>query len=79
MEAKVDVYSCNDHLDLYAPPPATMIFSGALERHPGLKLVLAESRERCHVAARQGGRGADASSVYVRDPDGNLVEFMISP
>lgn len=26
---------------------------------------------------RQGGRQADASSVYVRDPDGNLVEFMI--
>ena len=27
--------------------------------------------------ARQGGRRADATSVYVRDPDGNLVEFMI--
>jgi catechol 2,3-dioxygenase-like lactoylglutathione lyase family enzyme len=27
--------------------------------------------------ARQGGRGTDASSVYVRDPDGNLLEFMI--
>ena len=27
--------------------------------------------------ARQGGRKAAASSVYVRDPDGNLVEFMI--
>ncbi len=26
--------------------------------------------------ARQGGRRADATSVYVRDPDGNLVEFM---
>lgn len=29
--------------------------------------------------ARQGGRRADASSVYVRDPDGNLLEFMIYP
>ena len=29
--------------------------------------------------ARKGGRGADASSVYVRDPDGNLLEFMIYP
>ena len=29
--------------------------------------------------ARQGGRRTDASSVYVRDPDGNLVEFMIYP
>ena len=27
--------------------------------------------------ARQGGRQADASSVYVRDPDGNLLEFII--
>ena len=27
----------------------------------------------------QGGRGTDASSVYVRDPDGNLLEFMIYP
>jgi catechol 2,3-dioxygenase-like lactoylglutathione lyase family enzyme len=27
--------------------------------------------------AREGGRRASASSVYVRDPDGNLVEFMI--
>ena len=28
---------------------------------------------------RPGGRRADASSVYVRDPDGNLLEFMIYP
>ncbi len=28
---------------------------------------------------RQGGRRAPASSVYVRDPDGNLVEFMRYP
>jgi catechol 2,3-dioxygenase-like lactoylglutathione lyase family enzyme len=27
--------------------------------------------------ARQGGRRRAASSVYVRDPDGNLLEFMI--
>ena len=26
---------------------------------------------------RQGGRKATASSVYIRDPDGNLLEFMI--
>jgi catechol 2,3-dioxygenase-like lactoylglutathione lyase family enzyme len=26
--------------------------------------------------ARQGGRRAEATSVYVRDPDGNLLEFM---
>ena len=29
--------------------------------------------------ARSGGRRADATSVYVRDPDGNLLEFMIYP
>jgi catechol 2,3-dioxygenase-like lactoylglutathione lyase family enzyme len=27
-------------------------------------------------AEREGGRQATASSVYVRDPDGNLLEFM---
>jgi catechol 2,3-dioxygenase-like lactoylglutathione lyase family enzyme len=27
--------------------------------------------------ARQGGRQKGASSVYVRDPDGNLLEFLI--
>ena len=29
------------------------------------------------VGDRQGGRGKTGSSVYVRDPDGNLLEFMI--
>ena len=28
---------------------------------------------------REGGRGVLASSVYVRDPDGNLIEFMTYP
>ncbi len=28
---------------------------------------------------RQGGRRRAGSSVYVRDPDGNLLEFMIYP
>jgi catechol 2,3-dioxygenase-like lactoylglutathione lyase family enzyme len=28
---------------------------------------------------RRGGRGIDATSVYVRDPDGNLVELMRYP
>jgi catechol 2,3-dioxygenase-like lactoylglutathione lyase family enzyme len=27
--------------------------------------------------ARQGGRRKASSSIYVRDPDGNLLEFMI--
>jgi catechol 2,3-dioxygenase-like lactoylglutathione lyase family enzyme len=29
--------------------------------------------------AREGARRSTASSVYVRDPDGNLLEFMIYP
>jgi len=28
---------------------------------------------------RAGGRRKIGSSVYVRDPDGNLLEFMIYP
>lgn len=28
---------------------------------------------------REGGRRMTASSVYVRDPDGNLIEFMTYP
>jgi catechol 2,3-dioxygenase-like lactoylglutathione lyase family enzyme len=28
---------------------------------------------------RQGGRRATGSSVYVRDPDGNLLEFLTYP
>lgn len=27
--------------------------------------------------ARHGGRRADGTSVYVRDPDGNLLEFIV--
>jgi catechol 2,3-dioxygenase-like lactoylglutathione lyase family enzyme len=29
--------------------------------------------------SRPGARGVEATSVYVRDPDGNLVEFMRYP
>ena len=28
---------------------------------------------------REGGRRVVGSSVYVRDPDGNLIEFMTYP
>lgn len=27
--------------------------------------------------AREGGRGVDGTSTYVRDPDGNLLEFIV--
>lgn len=47
-----------------------------------------ELRQALHAAGavveegpveRQGGRKAKASSVYTRDPDGNLLEFMTYP
>ena len=44
---------------------------------------LRERLERASAAVeegpveREGGRRAGATSVYVRDPDGNLLEFMI--
>ena len=28
---------------------------------------------------REGGRGTAGTSVYVRDPDGNLLEFLTYP
>ena len=49
----------------------------------GSQQSLAELLGRAKVAIiegpveRQGGRRMVASSVYVRDPDGNLLEFMI--
>jgi catechol 2,3-dioxygenase-like lactoylglutathione lyase family enzyme len=44
-----------------------------------LDALLAEAKAEIieGPVAREGGRRAAASSVYVRDPDGNLVEFMI--
>jgi catechol 2,3-dioxygenase-like lactoylglutathione lyase family enzyme len=44
--------------------------------------LLRERLERAGAAvvegpvAREGGRREDATSVYVRDPDGNLLEFL---
>ena len=49
----------------------------------GTAAALKEMLDRASAAivegpvARQGGRKAAASSVYVRDPDGNLLEFLI--
>jgi catechol 2,3-dioxygenase-like lactoylglutathione lyase family enzyme len=40
----------------------------------GVKAVIVEG-----PVPRQGGRKAEGSSVYIRDPDGNLLEFMIYP
>jgi catechol 2,3-dioxygenase-like lactoylglutathione lyase family enzyme len=42
----------------------------AMLDHAGAKIIEGP-------VARQGGRRKASSSVYVRDPDGNLLEFMI--
>jgi catechol 2,3-dioxygenase-like lactoylglutathione lyase family enzyme len=46
-----------------------------------LKALLARAKAKIveGPVERQGGRGKTGSSVYVRDPDGNLLEFMIYP
>jgi catechol 2,3-dioxygenase-like lactoylglutathione lyase family enzyme len=46
---------------------------------PALKAMLDKAGAKVEEGpvARQGGRKKAASSVYVRDPDGNLLEFMI--
>jgi catechol 2,3-dioxygenase-like lactoylglutathione lyase family enzyme len=41
------------------------------------KLATAGAQIEQGPVGRQGGRRKTASSVYVRDPDGNLLEFMI--
>jgi catechol 2,3-dioxygenase-like lactoylglutathione lyase family enzyme len=46
-----------------------------------LKDLLARAAAKIDVGPvpREGGRRKTGSSVYVRDPDGNLLEFMIYP
>jgi catechol 2,3-dioxygenase-like lactoylglutathione lyase family enzyme len=47
----------------------------------GLQALL--DRAGCPIeegpVGREGGRGREGSSVYVRDPDGNLLEFLRYP
>jgi catechol 2,3-dioxygenase-like lactoylglutathione lyase family enzyme len=62
-----------------AEPPCgdiCFVWDGAAEPlHALLESAGAEIIEG--PVAREGGRRARATSVYVRDPDGNLLEFMI--
>jgi catechol 2,3-dioxygenase-like lactoylglutathione lyase family enzyme len=62
-----------------ATPPCgdlCFVWEGSREAlHATLQQAGAEIEEG--PVERQGGRRAVASSVYVRDPDGNLLEFMI--
>jgi catechol 2,3-dioxygenase-like lactoylglutathione lyase family enzyme len=60
------------------PPCGDLCFvweGGADALHERLAAVGAEIEEG--PVERHGGRKASATSVYVRDPDGNLLEFMI--
>lgn len=59
------------------PPCGDICFEwkGSAERlHARLQAAGVEIEEG--PVAREGGRRAPASSVYVRDPDGNLLEFL---
>jgi catechol 2,3-dioxygenase-like lactoylglutathione lyase family enzyme len=62
-----------------ATPPCgdlCFVWEGSRESlHTTLEQAGAEIEEG--PVERQGGRRAVVSSVYVRDPDGNLLEFMI--
>jgi len=46
-----------------------------------LKVILDRAGAKVEIGpvAREGGRRKTGSSVYLRDPDGNLLEFMIYP
>jgi catechol 2,3-dioxygenase-like lactoylglutathione lyase family enzyme len=62
-----------------ARPPCgdlCFVWSGTPE---SLKTMLAKAEAKVFEgpAPRQGGRKKIGSSVYVRDPDGNLLEFII--
>jgi len=62
-----------------AKPPCgdlCLVWDGTPE---ALKAMLAKAGAKLEEGpvARQGGRRKAASSLYVRDPDGNLLEFMI--
>ena len=60
---------CGDLCFVWDGPPETL----------GARLDEAGASIEEGPVAREGGRRRDASSVYVRDPDGNLLEFMIYP
>jgi catechol 2,3-dioxygenase-like lactoylglutathione lyase family enzyme len=60
------------------PPCGDLCFvweGTANELHARLRRAGAQIEEG--PVERDGGRQASATSVYVRDPDGNLLEFMI--
>ena len=61
-----------------AQPPCgdlCFVWNGSAESLSELLAQVGAEIEEGPVA-RQGARRADAISVYIRDPDGNLLEFM---
>jgi catechol 2,3-dioxygenase-like lactoylglutathione lyase family enzyme len=72
----------NERFTLRAPaaqPPCgdlCFVWSGpvaSLRAHlDGIGAVIEEG-----PVGREGGRRASATSIYIRDPDGNLLEFMV--
>jgi len=64
-----------------AVPPCgdlCFVWEGTAE---SLKIMLDRAGAKVEIGpvAREGGRRKTGSSVYLRDPDGNLLEFMIYP
>lgn len=64
-----------------AKPPCgdlCFVWDGGLNQ---LKAMLDRASAKIVIGPvpRQGGRRKSGSSVYVRDPDGNLLEFIIYP
>jgi catechol 2,3-dioxygenase-like lactoylglutathione lyase family enzyme len=64
-----------------AVPPCgdlCFVWEGTAE---SLKVMLDRAGAMVEIGpvAREGGRRKTGSSVYLRDPDGNLLEFMIYP
>jgi catechol 2,3-dioxygenase-like lactoylglutathione lyase family enzyme len=64
-----------------AVPPCgdlCFVWEGTAE---SVKAMLASAGAKVEIGPvpREGGRRRTGSSVYVRDPDGNLLEFMIYP
>ncbi|HEY3830907.1 MAG TPA: VOC family protein [Acidimicrobiia bacterium] len=72
----------NERFTLRAPgavPPCgdlCFVWDGGLDALHAAVGALGAAVEEGPVE-RQGGRGINATSVYLRDPDGNLVELMV--
>ncbi len=80
-EQKINLHQAGKEFDPKAPQPppgsADRCFSTALPREQGV-----EHLKTCQVAIEEGpvprtGARGSMNSVYLRDPDGNLIEISI--